>query len=109
MRLSRGGKASERVRAAIKPQAPAEPTVVTVAPRPLPPSPRNRSVGVKLTARAAERQGLVVRLALNNFTAPAAATAFLNTVHDGLGGRPIDLAVASDEGLKAVEALLAAS
>jgi hypothetical protein len=108
MRLSRGGKASERVRATIQPHVRAEPTVVTVAPRPLPPSPRNRFVGVKLSPRAAERQGLVVKLALNNFAAPGAATAFLNTVHDGLGGRPIDLAVASDEGLRAVEALLAA-
>lgn len=108
MRLSRGGKANERVRAAIQPHVPAEPTVVTVVPRPLPPTPRNRFIGVKLTPRAAERQGLVVKLALNNFAASGAATAFLNTVHDGLGGRPIDLAVASDEGLAAVEALLAA-
>jgi hypothetical protein len=106
MRLSRGGKASERVRAAVSPSTPAEPTVVTVAPRP--PILRNRFSGVKLTPRAAERQGLVVKLALNSFAAPGTATAFLNSVHDGLGGRPIDLAVASDEGLLAVEALLAA-
>jgi hypothetical protein len=108
MRLSRGGKASERVRAAIQPHEPVEPTVVTVAPRPLPESPRNRFIGVKLTPRAAERQGLVVKLALKMLTAPGAATAFLNSDHPKLGGRPLDLAVASEEGLAAVEALLAA-
>lgn len=108
MRLSRGGKASERVRAAIQPSVRPEPMVVTVAPRPLPPAPRNRFAGVKLSPRAAERQGLVVKLALNSFAAPAAATAFLNTINDALGGRPIDLAVASEEGLRAVAASLAA-
>lgn len=108
MRLSRGGKASERVRPVAKPSVPAETTNATVTPRPLPVVRHNRFGGVKLSPRAAERQGLVVKLALDTFAVPAAATTFLNTAHDGLGGRPIDLAVASDEGFEAVAALLAA-
>ena len=50
----------------------------------------------------------MVKLALTMLTAPGAATAFLNSDHEGLGGRPLDLAVASEEGLAAVEALLKA-
>lgn len=36
-----------------------------------------------------------------------AVMAFLNTHHDGLGGRPLDLALASDEGLVRVESAMA--
>ncbi len=36
-----------------------------------------------------------------------AVMAFLNTHHDALGGRPIDLALASDEGLEQVERVMA--
>lgn len=37
-----------------------------------------------------------------------AVMAFLNTHHDRLGGRPLDLALASDEGLEQVERAMAA-
>ena len=36
-----------------------------------------------------------------------AVMAFLNTHHEALGGRPIDLALASDEGLERVEQAMA--
>ena len=35
--------------------------------------------------------------------------AFLNSRHDGLNGRPIDIAIASEAGLIAVEAAIAAA
>lgn len=52
------------------------------------------------------RRGLVVRIASTRHPTSEAALAFLNTHHDGLGGRPLDIATASDEGLVAVEAAL---
>lgn len=62
--------------------------------------------GPRLSAEQAERQGRVSRsafLALGQ----ADAISFLNGHNDGLGGRPIDLAIESPEGLAAVEAALA--
>lgn len=53
------------------------------------------------------RQGRVVKSALTAL-GNAGALAFLNRHHDGLCGRPLDLAVGSDAGLAAVEAVLGA-
>jgi uncharacterized protein (DUF2384 family) len=69
---------------------------------------RKRYDGVRLSPEAAQRQGQAAKLAWTRFGDSAAAVAFLNTHHDALGGRPIDLAVASPEGLAAVEQLLGA-
>jgi hypothetical protein len=44
---------------------------------------------------------------MDAFSDGAAASLFLNSHHDGLGARPLDLAVESDDGLKAVEAAIA--
>jgi hypothetical protein len=63
--------------------------------------------GVRLPADSAERQGRVARLAFEALGREG-ATEFLNGFDAGLGGRPLDLAVASAEGLAAVEALIAA-
>ena len=49
------------------------------------------------------RQGRVVKSAQAALVTADAVRAFLNTHHDGLRGRPLDLAVASDAGLLAVE------
>ena len=113
MRLSRGGKTSERVRTPAQPQHAAAREIdtaaseQTVANRPsFAPSP-HRAVTPRLSPREAERQGEAVRMALNKLREPGAATAFLNSAHDGLGGRPLDLAIASDEGLRLVAAELA--
>jgi uncharacterized protein (DUF2384 family) len=53
------------------------------------------------------RQGSAVRAAQAAFGTTDAVRAFLNTPHADLGGRPIDLAVASAAGLAAVEAAIA--
>jgi uncharacterized protein (DUF2384 family) len=70
---------------------------------------RRRFDTVRLSPEAAARQGKAATLAFEKFRDSAAVVAFLNTHNDALGGRPIDLAVESPEGLKAVEAALAAS
>lgn len=57
-----------------------------------------------------ERQGRVVKAAQAALPGTDAVRAFLNTHHDLLHARPLDLAIASDIGLIAVErALLAES
>lgn len=54
---------------------------------------------------SAQRQGDVARLAFE-VLGREAALVFLNTEHAALGGRPIDLAVVSDEGRASVIAEL---
>lgn len=61
----------------------------------------------RLTPEQAERQGRASRLAIDVLRKPEAVIAFLNTHDDAIGGRPIDIAIASAEGLLAVERLLA--
>jgi hypothetical protein len=56
-----------------------------------------------LAADHAKRQGEITRLAFL-LLGRDAAIAFLNTEHTALGGRPLDLATASDEGRNSVEA-----
>lgn len=68
---------------------------------------RKRYDVVRLTPEEAARQGRAAKLAFEHMPQPGVAVAFLNTHHDGLGGRPIDLAVASAEGLEAVVAVIA--
>ena len=60
---------------------------------------------VVLPRDAAVRQGRAVNAALAALGSDDALV-FLNTHHPGLGGRPLDLAVASDVGLGAVETAL---
>lgn len=67
---------------------------------------RRRFDTVRLSPEAAARQGKAATAAWMAL-GKEASIAFLNTHDDSLGGRPIDLAVESDEGLKAVEAVLA--
>ena len=62
----------------------------------------------RLAPDQAARQGRVSRVAFEVLRQPAAVIAFLNTHDAELGGRPIDLAVASQEGLLSVERVLAA-
>ena len=60
-----------------------------------------------LAPDAASRQGLATRLALEAFESQCEAIAYLNTACGKLGGRPLDLAVESAEGLGRVERALA--
>jgi len=59
----------------------------------------------RLEPERAKRQGDITRLAFL-LLGREAAIAFLNTEHVGLGGRPLDLATASDQGRNSVEAEL---
>lgn len=65
--------------------------------------------GPVLSRNESERQGSAVRSAAAALQDMDAVRAFLNTWHDGLSGRPLDVAVASDAGLEAVEAALVAA
>jgi len=66
---------------------------------------RRRPSGPTLSAAAADRQGRILQLAIKALGA-SEAMAFLNAQHDGLGARPLDLAIASADGFAAVEAAL---
>ena len=57
----------------------------------------------RLAPDLAKRQGEITQLAFL-LLGREAAIAFLNTDHTGLGGRPLDLATASDAGRNSVEA-----
>lgn len=78
------------------------------APEEATPAPRNKMSWGRhklphLPVDQARRQGEITRLA---FLVLGRETAidFLNTAHVGLGGRPLDLAIASDQGRNSVEA-----
>lgn len=64
-----------------------------------------RSNAQRLAPDQAKRQGDITQLAFL-LLGRDAAIAFLNTEHAALGGRPLDIAMASDEGRNAVEAEL---
>lgn len=64
--------------------------------------------GPVLSAEEGKRQGRAVRSAQAALGSVDAVRAFLNSHHESLEGRPIDLAVASEAGLAAVEAAIAA-
>ena len=62
-----------------------------------------KSNAQRLPPADARRQGEITQIAFL-LLGREAAIAFLNTSHDGLGGRPLDLAIASDAGRNSVEA-----
>ena len=64
--------------------------------------------GPGLTPEQSVRQGKVVRTAKAALGETDAVRAFLNSHHDALSGRPLDLATASDAGLLEVEKAIAA-
>jgi uncharacterized protein (DUF2384 family) len=61
-----------------------------------------------LSREESVRQGKAVRQAQAALGSVEAVRAFLNTHNEALGGRPIDIAVASEAGLIAVEAAIPA-
>ena len=69
---------------------------------------KKRFAGPRLSPEEAKRQGKAATLAWEKLKAPGAAVAFLNSHDEVLGGRPIDIAVASDAGLTAVQEAIAA-
>lgn len=66
---------------------------------------RAAATGAVLSPDQARRQSQITNAAFLAL-GQAKAIAFLNSHDEGLGGRPLDLAVASAEGLAAVEARL---
>lgn len=70
--------------------------------------PFRRAFGPVLSRDEGARQGRAVRAAHAALGDVEAVRAFLNSHHPGLAARPIDLAVASDDGLARVEAAIAA-
>lgn len=62
----------------------------------------------RLSPEQAVRQGRASQSALAALGQFDAVIGFLNTHDETLGGRPLDVAMASDAGLSAVESLLAA-
>ncbi len=68
---------------------------------------RNKFDSPRLTAEQAARQGRATNLAFEALGNAPAAMAFLNAHDDALEGRPLDIAVASQDGLAKVEAIIA--
>src|SRR5438067_4515894 len=62
-----------------------------------------------LSADEGKRQGRAARVAQAALGSVDEVRAFLNSRHEGLNGRPIDIAIASEAGLIAVEAAIAAA
>lgn len=67
---------------------------------------RKRTSGPILSRPEADRQGRISTLAFVTLGS-SDAIAFLNGWHDVLGGRPLDLAIKSEEGFLVVEQALA--
>ncbi len=68
---------------------------------------RRKFTTVRLTPEQMSRQGQVATSAFRLFGERDAAMAFLNGHDEALGGRPLDLAIASADGLALVEATMA--
>jgi uncharacterized protein (DUF2384 family) len=62
-----------------------------------------------LSADEGRRQGRAAGAAHAALAGVDEVRAFLNSRHEGLNGRPIDIAIASEAGLIAVEAAIAAA
>lgn len=69
---------------------------------------RKARTGPVLSRDEGLRQGRAVRAAQAALGSVEAVRAFLNSHHETLSGRPLDVAVASEDGLIAVEAAIAA-
>lgn len=67
------------------------------------------AVRTKLAPEVIARQSRVALLAFQRLPDRAAALAFLNNLDDTLGGRPIDIASASEAGAVRVETMLRAA
>lgn len=80
----------------------------TPAASPRAPRFRRAQVGPKLTQDQSRRQSAVATLAWQMLDGRDEIAAFLNQHDAALGGRPLDLAVASDEGFARVETAMRA-
>lgn len=69
---------------------------------------KRRFQGTLLSSEEKVRQGRVVKSAQAALPSTAAVRSFLNTHHETLGGRPLDLATVSAAGLLRVERFMQA-
>ena len=68
---------------------------------------RNYEPTVRFTPDQSRRQNVLLRGVWDSFKSKDEAIAFLNTYDAGLGGEPLAVALASDDGLRSAEQLLA--
>ena len=68
---------------------------------------RKYEPSVRFTPNQAQRQNNLIRSAWQSLGSKEAVIAFLNTTNDGIGGRPLTLALGSDDGLRSAQRLLA--
>ena len=61
---------------------------------------------VRFTSEQVSRQNALMRCAWANLASKEAVIAFLNTHSEELGGEPLTLAIASDQGLRSAEEML---
>ena len=61
---------------------------------------------VRFTPQQVNRQNALMRCAWANLASKEAVIAFLNTHSEELGGEPLTLAIASDQGLRSAEEML---
>jgi len=64
---------------------------------------RSSTYAPRLSKESARRQGEITQLAFRLLGGRDGAMQFLNNAHAPLGGRPIDVAIASGEGFARVE------
>jgi hypothetical protein len=87
--------------------SPATPAPVLADPAAKPGAKRFHRFKPAMPREAAARQAQIAGQAWSVFKDRDAVMAFLNTHRDDLGGRPLDIAIASDDGLRSVAAVLA--
>lgn len=68
---------------------------------------RKYEPAVRFTPDQSRRQNVLLRGAWDSFKSKDAVIAFLNTYNADLGGEPLAIALASDDGLQSAEQLLA--
>jgi hypothetical protein len=68
---------------------------------------RRYEPAVRFTPDQSRRQNALLRGAWDSFKSKDAVIAFLNTYNADLGGEPLAIALASDDGLQSAEQLLA--
>lgn len=67
---------------------------------------RKYAPSFRFTPHQAQRQNDLIRSAWLSFGTKEAVIAFLNTTNEEIGGRPLTLALGSDDGLRSAQRLL---
>jgi hypothetical protein len=67
---------------------------------------RKYAPSVRFTPNQTQRQNDLIRSAWQSLGSKGAVIAFLNTTNEKIGGRPLTLALESDDGLRSAQRLL---